>query len=66
MNRKNQAKKIENRIQKILKNNPEIKEALRVFGISNQQYLKTLQGDYSYYTSTSTSPSQVGFRTSNK
>lgn len=66
MKRKIQAQKIETRIKTLIKKNPKIKEALRVFGISSEQYQKTLQGGYSYYTSTSTSPAQVEFGSKHK
>lgn len=61
MKRKKQAQKLENQMKKLLNKNPEIRKALRVFGISNDQYQKTLQGGYSYYTSTSTTPAKVEF-----
>lgn len=62
MRRKIQAQNIENQIRHLLKKNPEIRKALRVFGISNEQYQKTLKGSYSYYTSSSTSPAQIEFK----
>lgn len=66
MKRKKQAKEIKNQIKRVLKNNPDLKEALRVFDISYEQYQKTLQGNYSHYTSTSTSPTRVEFGAKNK
>ncbi len=43
------------KIKDFLEENPAIKEALRVFDISNGQYQKALESQYNYYTDTSTS-----------
>lgn len=58
MKRRLQAKRLEGQFKKLLKKNPRIKEALRVFDISYDQYQKSLEGGYSYHTTTSTSPAQ--------
>lgn len=59
MKRKKQAQKMDMQMKDLLKKNPELKEALRVFDISYDQYQKTLEGGYSFYTDTSTSPSKM-------
>lgn len=51
-----QAKKIDIQIKDFFKKNPELKEALRVFDISYNQYRKTLEGSYFFYTDISTNP----------
>jgi hypothetical protein len=45
---------INNRIGKFLKDNPNIRRALKVFEISHDQYESALQAGVSFYTSTST------------
>jgi len=62
MNRGKQAQKAFGQMQDFLKANPAIKEALRVFEISYDQYQKALEGGCNFYTDVSTSPSKVGFR----
>lgn len=59
MRRKKRAEKIENQVKTILKRNPEIKKALRMFDISQKQYQKSLGGNYSYHSATSTSPASL-------
>lgn len=56
MKRQKQAKKISKDINELLKKNPAIKKALRVFDISYDQYQKALEGSCTFYTDTSTSP----------
>lgn len=56
MERKKKAQKIGNQMKDFLKKNPAIKKALKTFNISYSQYQKTLEGRYSFYTDTSTSP----------
>ncbi len=63
MKRQKQAQKISEQIKDFLEKNRAIKEALRVFDISYDQYQKTLESEYSYYTDTSTSPSKARFKT---
>lgn len=63
MKQQKQAQKIGSQIKNFLKKNPAIKEALRVFDISYDQYQKALESEYSYYTDTSTSPQKIKFRT---
>lgn len=63
MKRQKQAQKLGGQINEFLKENPAIKEALRVFDISYDQYQKALEGGYVYYTDTSTSPQKVKFKT---
>ena len=45
---------VNRRIGKFLKENPGIKEALKVFDISHKQYEKALHAGVSFYNSTST------------
>lgn len=63
MKRQKQAQKISGQIKDFLEENRAIKEALRVFDISYDQYQKTLESEYCYYTDTSTSPRKVRFKT---
>jgi len=63
MKRQKQAQKIGGQVKGFLKKNPAIKEALRVFDISYDQYQKALESGYSYYTDISTSPQKVKFKT---
>jgi len=63
MKRQKQAQKIGGQMKDFLEKNPAIKEALRVFDISYDQYQKALESGYSYYTDTSTSPRKVRFKT---
>lgn len=63
MKRQKQAQKISDQAKDFLEKNPAIKEALRVFDISYDQYRKALESGYSYYTDTSTSPRKVRFKT---
>ena len=49
MKRQKQAQKLGNQMKDFLKKNPAIKEALRVFDISYDQYQKALESGYSYY-----------------
>lgn len=44
-----------------LKENPEIKKALKIFDIAYKQYKKTLEGEYSYFTSTTTAPADTDY-----
>lgn len=62
INRGKQAQKAVRQIQNFLKANPAIREALRIFEISYDQYQKALEGGCSFYTDVSTSPPKVGFR----
>ena len=61
MERVKQAQKISEQTSDFLKKNPAIKEALRVFDISYDQYQKTLEGSHYFYTDTSTSPQKTKF-----
>jgi len=54
MNRKKEAKKIEERRENFLKKNPKIKKALQIFDITIDQYEKSLSGRANFYTDTST------------
>lgn len=64
MKRRKQAQKLGGQMKDFLEENPAIKEALRVFDISYDQYRKALEGGYSYYTDTSTtSPRKIRFKT---
>lgn len=63
MKRQKQAQKLDGQIKDFLKENPAIKEALRVFDISYDQYQKALEGGYGYYTDISTSPQKIKFKT---
>ena len=63
MKRQKQAQKINVQIKNFLEKSHAIKEALQVFDISYDQYQKTLESEYSYYTDTSTSPRKVRFKT---
>lgn len=65
MKRQKQAQKIGGQMKDFLKKNPAIKEALRVFDISYDQYQKALESGYGYYTDTSTSPPKIKFKTKN-
>ena len=51
-----QAKKIDIQIKDFLEKNPELKEALRIFDISYNQYRKALESSYYFYTDISTNP----------
>lgn len=62
MNRKTQAKKIDEKAKEFLKKNPQLKEALRIFDISYEQYQRTLEGDYHFYTDIITAPRKVKFK----
>jgi len=61
MNRKKQSEKTVKQMRKFLRENSAIREALRVFGISYDQYQKALEGGCSFYTDVSTSLPKVGF-----
>ena len=63
MKRQKQAQKLGNQMKDFLKKNPAVKEALRVFGISYDQYKKSLESGYYYYTSTSTASRKTKFKT---
>lgn len=64
MKRQKQAQKMGGQLKEFLEKNPALKEALRVFDISYDQYQKALEGGYSYYTDNSTaSPRKVRFKT---
>lgn len=63
MKRKKKAQKISNQVKELLKRNPSLKRALDVFDVSYEQYQKSLQGSYSFYTGTSTSPTKADFKT---
>ena len=63
MKRQKQAQKLGNQMKDFLKKNPAIKEALRVFDISYDQYQKALESGYSYYTDVTTSPRKIKFET---
>ena len=62
MKRQKQAQKIGGQMKDFLEKNPAIKEALRVFDISYDQYQKALESEYGYYTDISTSPQKVKFK----
>jgi hypothetical protein len=49
-------RKLDDQIKDFLEKNPSIKDALRVFDISYDQYQKALESGYSYYSDISTSP----------
>jgi len=53
MNRKKEAKKIEEQREDFLKRNPKIKKALQIFDITMDQYEKSLSGRVNFYTGTS-------------
>lgn len=59
MKRKRRIEKIDDQIMVFLKQNPSLKKALEVFGISYDQYLKTLEGGVYFYTDSSTSPPKI-------
>lgn len=65
MKRQKQAQKLGGQMKDFLKGNPAIKEALRVFEISYDQYQKALEDRYGYYTATATStlPQKIKFKT---
>lgn len=56
MKRRKKSQKIESQMKEFLKKNPAIKEALRVFDITYNQYKKTMEGGFHFYNDTSTSP----------
>lgn len=62
MKRQKQAQKLGGQMKEFLKENPALKEALRVFDISYDQYQKALESNYNFYTDISTSPRDVKFR----
>lgn len=66
MKRNKQAQRISGQMREFLKKNPALKEALRVFDISYDQYQKALKGGYNFYTDTSTSPPKIKFKTGSK
>ena len=51
-----QAKKIAGQMNRLSTENPQLKEALRVFDISYDQYQKAVQSTPHFYTDTSTVP----------
>jgi len=57
------SKKISNDINKLLKEQPKIKEALRVFDISYKQYQHTMEGSHVYYNDVSTLPHKYNCKT---
>jgi len=59
MKRQKQAHIASAKIKEYLIKNPEIKEALRIFDISYEQYQKALDSGYRFYNDTSTSPSKI-------
>ena len=63
MKREKQTQEIREKTAELLKKNPAIKEALRVFEISYAQYQKALESGYSYYTDTTTSPPRMKLST---
>lgn len=64
MKRQKQAQKMGGQMKEFLEKNPAIKEALRVFDISYDQYQKAMESGFNFYTDTSTSPSGVKFKKS--
>ncbi|MFW6173299.1 MAG: hypothetical protein ACOC5T_06090 [Elusimicrobiota bacterium] len=54
MNRRKEAKKIEEEREDFLGKNPKIKKALEIFDITMDQYEKSLSGRVRFYTDTST------------
>jgi len=64
MKRQKQAQKMGSKVKEFLEKNPAIKEALRVFDISYDQYQKAMESGYNFYTDTSTSPREVKFKKS--
>jgi len=56
MNRRKEAKEIEEQREDFLRKNPKIKKALEIFDITMDQYEKSLSGRVRFYTDTSTSP----------
>ncbi len=50
MNRKKEAKRIEEQREAFLKKNPKIKKALQIFDITIDQYEKSLSGRVRFYT----------------
>jgi len=50
MNRKKEAKRIEEQRKDFLKKNPKIKKALQIFDITIDQYEKSLSGRVRFYT----------------
>lgn len=66
MKRQKQAQKIGDQTKEFLKENPALREALRVFDISYNQYQKALESGYNFYTDTSTSPPKMRFRAGSK
>lgn len=64
MKRQKQAQKLGGQIKEFLKENPAIKEALRVFDISYDQYQKAMESGYNFYTDSSTSPRDTKFKKS--
>lgn len=59
MKRTKKMAKFEDEMKKFLKKNPGVKEAMRIFDISYDQYQKALRDNYCFYTDTSTSPKRV-------
>jgi methionyl-tRNA synthetase len=59
MKRQKQAQKIGGQMKEFLEKNPAIKEALRVFDISYDQYQKAMESGLNFYTDSSTSPQDV-------
>jgi len=56
MKRDQEAQQLQDRVGKFLEENPALKKALEVFGISYEKYRKALMSKYRYYTDTSTVP----------
>ncbi|TRZ76385.1 MAG: hypothetical protein D4R93_03405 [Deltaproteobacteria bacterium] len=50
------AHKLQEQMKDFLDKNPGLKEALRVFDISFEQYRRAEEGSYRFYTSTTTAP----------
>jgi len=64
MKRQKQVQKLGGQMKEFLEKNPAIKEALRVFDISYDQYQKAMESGYTFYTDTSTFPRDVKFKKS--
>jgi len=64
MKRQKQAQKMGGQMKEFLEKNPAIKEALRVFDISYDQYQKAMESGFNFYTDTSTSPRDIKFKKS--
>lgn len=62
MERQEQVREVDEQLTDFFEENPEIKDALRLFDIAYDQYEKALESGYSFYTDTSTSPPKMKYR----